>query len=539
MGFLIVEIQDEEMLEVNDPKIKLFGKTIQLPEIPLVAADGVGGTDRVQSCGAAGDDSSIQDGPCSSNSIIGDITSGIYTEEEESTKALSGQKQENSDVKDGTQPLTSDELKDSNVTPPANDNSTAPSTDNDAARMKTSKTGNDPSETSTSQEKTLKKPDKILPCPRCNSMDTKFCYFNNYNVNQPRHFCRKCQRYWTAGGTMRNMLVGAGRRKNKNAAAHYHHLMASEALQNAQANLPNGIHQPTLNPNGNVLAFSSDAPVCESIASVLSVADKTIQNCSRSRFQEPKEKGISTSHENKDNGDDHSSGSSVSVANSNNEFGKTGLPDSQMQNFHSFTPQVPCFSGALFPYPWNSIQWGAQVSPSSLGPTSFPVPFYPTAPFWGCPVPSPWNVSWAVPPTASHNHTPQGSGPDSPTLGKHSRDDNMVKPASNDKQKTKNESNCEKCLWVPKTLRIDDPEEAAMSSIWATLGIKNERVDSFGGRGLFKAFQRVSKDDEKKTHVSESSTILQANPAALFRYALSGPLFALRTFLQFLIEIGG
>lgn len=50
-------------------------------------------------------------------------------------------------------------------------------------------------ETSNSQEKTLKKPDKILPCPRCNSMDTKFCYYNNYNVNQPRHFCKNCQRY--------------------------------------------------------------------------------------------------------------------------------------------------------------------------------------------------------------------------------------------------------------------------------------------------------------------------------------------------------
>ena len=29
---------------------------------------------------------------------------------------------------------------------------------------------------------------------------------------------------------------------------------------------------------------------------------------------------------------------------------------------------------------------------------------------------------------------------------------------------------------VPKTLRIDDPSEAAKSSIWATLGIKNESV---------------------------------------------------------------
>lgn len=71
--------------------------------------------------------------------------------------------------------------------------------------------------TTSEEEKTtdLKKPDKILPCPRCNSVDTKFCYYNNYNVNQPRHFCRNCQRYWTAGGSMRTVPVGSGRRKNK------------------------------------------------------------------------------------------------------------------------------------------------------------------------------------------------------------------------------------------------------------------------------------------------------------------------------------
>lgn len=60
-----------------------------------------------------------------------------------------------------------------------------------------------------------RKPDKLVACPRCDSLDTKFCYYNNYNVNQPRHFCKNCQRYWTAGGTLRNVPVGAGRRKNK------------------------------------------------------------------------------------------------------------------------------------------------------------------------------------------------------------------------------------------------------------------------------------------------------------------------------------
>lgn len=54
-----------------------------------------------------------------------------------------------------------------------------------------------------------------LPCPRCQSSDTKFCYFNNYNIEQPRYFCRTCQRYWTKGGALRNLPEGAGQRKSK------------------------------------------------------------------------------------------------------------------------------------------------------------------------------------------------------------------------------------------------------------------------------------------------------------------------------------
>ena len=30
----------------------------------------------------------------------------------------------------------------------------------------------------------------IAPCPRCSSEDTKFCYYNNYNIKQPRYFCK-------------------------------------------------------------------------------------------------------------------------------------------------------------------------------------------------------------------------------------------------------------------------------------------------------------------------------------------------------------
>ena len=52
-------------------------------------------------------------------------------------------------------------------------------------------------------------------CPRCGSNNTKFCYYNNYSISQPRHFCRSCRRYWTHGGVLRNIPVGGGGRKNK------------------------------------------------------------------------------------------------------------------------------------------------------------------------------------------------------------------------------------------------------------------------------------------------------------------------------------
>ncbi|KAK7325134.1 hypothetical protein VNO77_29235 [Canavalia gladiata] len=53
-----------------------------------------------------------------------------------------------------------------------------------------------------------------LKCPRCDSSNTKFCYYNNYNLSQPRHFCKNCRRYWTKGGSLRNIPVGGGSRKN-------------------------------------------------------------------------------------------------------------------------------------------------------------------------------------------------------------------------------------------------------------------------------------------------------------------------------------
>ncbi|KAM6557796.1 hypothetical protein CsatB_004815 [Cannabis sativa] len=56
---------------------------------------------------------------------------------------------------------------------------------------------------------------QALNCPRCNSTNTKFCYYNNYSLTQPRYFCKTCRRYWTEGGSLRSIPVGGGSRKNK------------------------------------------------------------------------------------------------------------------------------------------------------------------------------------------------------------------------------------------------------------------------------------------------------------------------------------
>ncbi|ESQ31298.1 hypothetical protein EUTSA_v10004632mg [Eutrema salsugineum] len=73
----------------------------------------------------------------------------------------------------------------------------------------TSQTKKPPSSSVASQDQ------QTLKCPRCNSSNTKFCYYNNYSLSQPRHFCKSCRRYWTRGGALRNVPIGGGCRKTK------------------------------------------------------------------------------------------------------------------------------------------------------------------------------------------------------------------------------------------------------------------------------------------------------------------------------------
>ncbi|KAH6824694.1 hypothetical protein C2S53_001923 [Perilla frutescens var. hirtella] len=305
---------------IKDSAIKLFGKTIALPFADKAA-----------------------------------VSDDVSLSEQRHNSFATSTSQDTKDESRGDSTGMRDEFESMNSAEEKISSATSSETSDDPETAK-----NDES----SDEKALKKPDKIIPCPRCSSMETKFCYYNNYNVNQPRHFCKNCQRYWTSGGTMRNVPVGSGRRKNKNALLpSYRHIVIPEAR-------------------------ASDG---------------------------------------------------------NNGF--------------------------------------------LISPSGFPVTFYPAALYWG----------------GSAVANVQLSSPTS-ILGKHSREGAAIRPSNLD---------AERSVLIPKTLRIHDSSEAAKSSIWTTLGIKNEKAGSFNGAGgLFKAFQ--SKGD-RHSRVDHRAMVLQANPAAFSR----------------------
>lgn len=320
-----------------------------------------------------------------------------------------------------------------------------------------------------SEEKELKKPDKLIPCPRCNSMETKFCYYNNYNVNQPRYFCKNCQRYWTAGGTMRNVPVGSGRRKNKSCS-----ISNYPRVEAAAAAAAHGMHLPALRTNGTVLTFGSDKPLCDSMVSAFNLAENS-HNMNRNEFH--------------GTGSDQSNGT-CSTASSVTDSGTHDLAN--WNNFQGFPPQVPYFQGAPWPY------------------SGFPVSFYPATPYWGCTVANPWNV-----PCLSSDQSVHNNNPTSPTLGKHSRDESKLDQSQSRRRDTNlQDREGERCVLTPKTLRIHDPNEAAKSSIWSTLGIRNEKIDSARGTMLFSAFNPKA---DHINHEHDASFALQANPAALSR----------------------
>ncbi|CAN6317587.1 unnamed protein product [Urochloa humidicola] len=95
-------------------------------------------------------------------------------------------------------------------------------------------------------------------CPRCASHDTKFCYYNNYNTSQPRHFCRACRRYWTLGGSLRNVPIGGSTRKRPRLAHHHHSPAAARRAVPIFAGLGLGgaVHPAMPTPSSQAAAAS-------------------------------------------------------------------------------------------------------------------------------------------------------------------------------------------------------------------------------------------------------------------------------------------
>ncbi|KAL2332064.1 hypothetical protein Fmac_019645 [Flemingia macrophylla] len=102
------------------------------------------------------------------------------------------------------------------------------------------------------QEKKPKpNPEEALRCPRCDSTSTKFCYYNNYSLSQPRFFCKSCRRYWTKGGTLRNVPVGGGCRKNRRSSS-----TTKRAQDQTFTPNPNPLSHLSYDSNDFTLAFA-------------------------------------------------------------------------------------------------------------------------------------------------------------------------------------------------------------------------------------------------------------------------------------------
>ncbi|KAE9454517.1 hypothetical protein C3L33_13591, partial [Rhododendron williamsianum] len=365
------------MTEVKDPAIKLFGKTIPLPPKQRVS---VSATPRKENCDRVSDEE--EDGKTPSES------------------KLTANRQENDPSRQ-----TLEELKDPET---SCDNPKTPSVGKEPDPPNPSKAG-DQSETSISQEKTLKKPDKIL--------------------------LARVAIAWKRSSATTTTTTSVSRAISAKSAS------VSDCLQAARA-------------NGTILSFGADSqPFCESIAL------KPLEN-----FQLVK---ISISGGGRrEKGDDDTSTKFAMLQGS--------WPLVFSLDFTSV--EVRDFSTGFRPL------W---ISYAKFSPTSLLGLYYSTR-----------IMERAMDSPSSFFNLGE-------TFEGHVRE-----------RRALYESDSERGVWTPKTLRLD-LNEAAKSSVWSNLGIKNKKNDSTNaGGGLFKAFHSKG---EEKTHAEGTYLALQANPAALSR----------------------
>lgn len=287
---------------------------------------------------------------------------------------------------------------------------------------------------------------------------------------------------------MRNVPIGAGRRKNKHLASQYRQLLVSsegvpitrvDNSDSANHQLVSSVEsattlRPSTTGNGMVLKFGSEAPLCESMETVLNLEDQ-------------KKYAEMSSVNSRDNIEEPSScGSSMTASSCRiNELPETvaqkelvGMPGSP--NELTVPQPLQCYPVPPWVCPWNpgwnnatsmaaahhsvghpsmpnsisssQVQWCPTPVLAIPGfcPPNVPLQFVPAS-YWGC------MPAWAAgtrntslggsngcSSPSSSTTTSCCSGNGSPNLGKHSRDSNLM-----DEEKPEN------CILVPKTLRID------------------------------------------------------------------------------------
>ncbi|TKY68490.1 Cyclic dof factor 2 [Spatholobus suberectus] len=310
---------------------------------------------------------------------------------------------------------------------------------------------------------------------------------------------------------IRNVPVGAGKRKNKHLALQYcqipmtpdaasviwtDSIPASDMLLSSNR-LIKGME--------NIPSLGEEAPLSESLETVLSLKGQTKVEVDSSTL--------------KDDGEEPSSSSMRS-----NEIEQVGL--TQHSNglipLHSFH----CYPVPSWAYQWNPCWNVMAVRPDSISSIpgypgsattkavpgfSIPTLKLPPAPYTDCGFMSSLAgqkeeaslvgsafSGITLPSSSVSNITCSGNR--SPTLGKHSRDGS-----------TPGEDAMKQNLWVPKTVRINDSEEAANSSLWSTLGTKSEQNKLIMKGSVFKSFEPKS---SASPHILDDNQILRANPAA-------------------------
>eukprot|EP01018_Ginkgo_biloba_P024075 Gb_09675 [translate_table: standard] len=419
------------------------------------------------------------------------------------------------------------------------------------------------------EEKQPKKPSSPMPCPRCESMDTKFCYFNNYNVNQPRHYCRNCQRYWTAGGSLRNVPVGAGRRKNKPCLGiHQRHIIEdNESVwideQNCIPFCPSGNSEkmmksnpfagqlghfvepsrgaassmegnPKLKPDDYSHSETLNLPDIKAVNEVFlnsgknrvsmpwpqtcTLLSKGLENIHKANYSPTEKTQMSPDREDSIDvvqpENDMVCASSVTVCNSMAQESSAADSESNPQTMSS-EPESKAddmawkngyrsmsFVGSPWPLYSNGC-WGSVNGIGGVQTNGVPwcQPGLDLLPGVKWPLSSGevWGQAWGLP------WRPANAASSPTSLGKHQREEAPLSECKSDRS-----------LWIPKTLRMDDPGEATKSCIWANLG-QGSKPQSISSGGIFKAFQpRVENIESAKASPVQ---LLCANPAALSRSA--------------------